>query len=88
MKQKKEIPEGMKECGVCNGKGEALFSCCTGERVDEDYGRCPTCKEGLGESKCEECEGTGFVALDVEQDTHIVDPIGQSELYHENQIGL
>ena len=75
--------EHKQQCRVCNGQGEAMFSCCTGERVDEDYGRCPSCKEGLGESECKECEGTGLVALGTKQNTHIVDPIGQAETYCE-----
>lgn len=75
-------PEEMEECPVCEGKGEAMFSCCTGERVDEDYGRCPYCKEGLGESKCEQCNGTGSVKIEeqIEAPT-ILDPIGQAEAW-------
>lgn len=71
--------EHKQQCEVCNGKGEAMFSCCTGDRVDEDYGRCPTCKEGLGDEECVECDGTGLVALGTEQDVHVIDPIGAAE---------
>lgn len=84
----KIIPEGFEECPVCNGKGEAMFSCCTGDRVDEDYGRCPTCKEGLSESECEDCEGTGLVKVsDNVKPGIILDPISQAELWADEKRG-
>ena len=49
------------ECEECEGRGEAMFSCCTGEVVDCDWGRCPTCLEALGEEECEGCDGKGYV---------------------------
>jgi len=53
--------EGKIDCDWCNGQGEGMFSCCTGEMVDSDWGRCPKCLEGLGEEECEVCDGTGLV---------------------------
>jgi len=52
------------ECETCNGKGEAVFSCCSGEVVDDDMMMCPTCHEHLGEEECQDCEGTGKVSED------------------------
>lgn len=49
------------DCPTCNGKGEAMFSCCSGEVVDSDLGLCPDCKEHLGDDTCEDCEGSGKV---------------------------
>ena len=57
----KNIPEGYELCHICNGECEEYFSCCTGEVVDSDIQRCPDCKENVGLSKCEDCEGTGLV---------------------------
>jgi len=71
----------MEDCPICNGRGKALFSCCTGDRVDEDYARCPTCKENLGKSDCEDCSGTGLVKVSDNVKSGIVlDPIGQAEM--------
>jgi DnaJ-class molecular chaperone len=53
--------EGKVECEVCNGQGEGMFSCCTGDMVDSDWARCPKCLENLGEEECYSCEGTGLV---------------------------
>ena len=52
------------ECETCEGKGEACFSCCTGELVTDDIQMCPRCHEHLGESTCEDCGGTGKVPED------------------------
>ena len=62
----KVIPEGMELCPVCEGKGEAFFSCCTGEVVADEYPICPAkdCLEHLGESECEDCQGTGLVKIE------------------------
>ena len=52
------------ECELCEGKGEVMLSCCTGDRLkglDEDYGLCPVCKEHVGEDTCPECEGLGYI---------------------------
>lgn len=50
----------IKKCRLCNGRGVAVFSCCTGEPVDSDYMICPECDEHLGEEECPECGGTGL----------------------------
>ncbi len=50
------------ECPICIGKGEALFSCCTGELLEMDTDICPKCHEHAGESTCQECKGTGEVS--------------------------
>lgn len=52
MCHKKEIPQGHKECDTCGGKGEAVFSCCSGEVVSDDIMLCPECYEHLGEEEC------------------------------------
>jgi DnaJ-class molecular chaperone len=49
------------QCETCNGSGEAVFSCCTGEVVHDDIMMCPVCHEHLGEEECPDCEGTGEV---------------------------
>lgn len=49
------------ECPTCNGSGEAVFSCCTGEVVHDDIMVCPECREHLGEETCEDCGGTGEI---------------------------
>lgn len=59
----------MKTCETCNGKGEAFFSCCTGEVVTDDYQMCPECREHLGEEKCPDCDGTGKVDDDFDEFT-------------------
>lgn len=58
---KKLIPNGKTICEACEGKGKAVYSCCTGEIVTDDIAICPECKEHLGEEQCESCSGTGFV---------------------------
>ena len=52
-----------KECEVCDGKGYGVWSCCDGELVDNDFAMCPTCHEHLGEEECDECSGTGKIAV-------------------------
>ena len=54
------------QCETCNGKGEAVFSCCTGEVVNDDIMMCPSCYEHLGEEECPDCEGTGAVEEDTQ----------------------
>jgi hypothetical protein len=56
----------MKACELCNGDGEVVLSCCTGDPVDSDFMICPACHEHLGEETCPDCDGTGEV--DDEQD--------------------
>ena len=48
------------KCQTCNGAGEAVFSCCTGEVVNHDIQMCPECYEHLGEEECYDCNGTGL----------------------------
>lgn len=61
MCNKKEIPAGHKECETCNGKGEVMLSCCTGEVVEDDIAMCPKCHEHLGDETCPDCDGEGHV---------------------------
>ena len=49
----------MKTCETCDGKGEAVISCCTGDVVDIDIMMCPVCYEHLGEETCPDCDGKG-----------------------------
>lgn len=49
------------QCPECDGKGTGFFSCCSGDRVDQDAPLCPDCMEHLGEDTCEACEGTGKI---------------------------
>jgi len=69
MSKNKNIPEGKKVCETCNGNGQAVFSCCTGEVVDDDIMMCPKCHEHLGEEDCPDCDGTGHVDMDKEDFT-------------------
>lgn len=81
---KKEIPAGHKECETCNGHGEAVFSCCSGEVVRDDMMMCPTCHEHLGEEECPDCEGNGYVPEDKEDFTDTAPSLqAQAEAYHE-----
>lgn len=52
------------QCPTCDGKGEAVISCCTGEVIRDDYQMCPECHEHLGEDTCPDCEGSGKVEED------------------------
>jgi len=57
----------MKEvCEDCNGTGQAVYSCCTGDIIYSDLMMCPHCKEHLGEEDCYTCNGTGEVGADNE----------------------
>lgn len=49
------------KCPECNGKKEMVYSCCTGEAVDNDIMMCPKCHEHLGFEDCQTCEGTGKI---------------------------
>ena len=53
------------ECPTCIGKGEAMFSCCTGEAIFDDSDLCPTCYEHMGEEECIDCHGTGKVTQEL-----------------------
>ena len=66
MSKTNETPEGHIVCPTCYGKGEVIYSCCTGEVVDDDLAICPKCHEHLGEETCEDCEGEGYVSEDKE----------------------
>lgn len=57
-------PTTTQPCPTCNGSGEAVYSCCTGEPVDNDFMICPVCHEHLGEEQCQECKGTGRIPDD------------------------
>lgn len=59
----KEIPEGMEECPECNGKGVAVYSCCTGDVIVGDIEMCPKCHEWLGEEECILCDGKCYVPV-------------------------
>lgn len=86
MKSTKEIPEGFEECPVCDGKGEAYFSCCGGEIVDEDMPLCPGCRDWVGESECEECGGTGLVRIEDKVEAPIkYNWIDKAEAYSEGE---
>lgn len=47
------------KCQECNGTGEAVYSCCTGQVIIGDILMCPKCKEHLGYETCQLCNGTG-----------------------------
>lgn len=82
----KETPKDKEKCPDCNGKGEAFFSCCTGDRVDEDMPMCPQCYEHLGEEECPTCNGTGFVDIeDNVKPLRVVDLIGRAEAFFEGE---
>lgn len=49
------------KCTTCNGSGEAMISCCTGNVVSDDIEMCPVCFEHLGMEDCPDCDGTGSV---------------------------
>jgi DnaJ-class molecular chaperone len=66
-------------CPTCNGKGEAVFSCCTGEVIDSDIMMCPSCYEHLGEEECIDCNGSG----EIEEDTETVDRASDPQLQAE-----
>jgi hypothetical protein len=53
--------EGKIECERCDGEGKGMFSCCTGNKINSDWGRCPQCLDGLAEEECENCEGLGLI---------------------------
>lgn len=57
------IPDGYELCPECFGKKEAVYSCCSGEVVDEDYMMCPECHEHLGYEECQTCEGIGYIEI-------------------------
>lgn len=79
-------PVGMEACPDCDGKGEAYFSCCSGERVDADMPICPQCKEHLGEDECPTCNGTGLVSInDYVKAGPVVDLIGIAEAAYEGE---
>ena len=70
------------ECETCNGKGVAMFSCCTGEVVHSDIDLCPTCYEHLGEEDCEDCCGTG-ISTGNESGCIAEDIMLKAEVYYE-----
>jgi len=68
------------KCDTCNGTGEVIYSCCTGEIVSDDIALCPVCYENLGEEYCEDCKGTGKV----EEGTELSDTISGVQSRAEN----
>lgn len=60
-----------KECTECEGARNVMYSCCSGEIVNNDSGLCPECYEHLGEEPCEHCSGTGIEPPDVITDRHL-----------------
>ena len=53
----------IEECPDCEGSKFRVYSCCTGEHVDNDYQLCPICMEHLCEEDCETCNGQGIIEL-------------------------
>ena len=45
-------------CESCNSSGEVMYSCCTGDIIEDDMAICPTCYEHLGDEECYDCRGT------------------------------
>lgn len=68
------------ECETCDGKGEAYFSCCSGDVVHSDVPMCRSCGEHLGEDTCHVCEGAGFVEDGTPFADVAPDPIAQAEM--------
>ena len=60
-------------CPDCNGKGECVVSCCTGDIIKGDYDLCPECHEHCGLDTCYLCNGTGKVDVGTEE-SPFVDP--------------
>ena len=60
---KKKLQE---KCDTCRGKGEVMYSCCSGDVIDDDIAMCPSCHEHLGYETCEDCNGIGWVDPDTE----------------------
>tara|TARA_R110002020_G_scaffold220785_2_gene428782 strand:- start:41090 stop:41344 length:255 start_codon:yes stop_codon:yes gene_type:complete len=54
------------ECESCNGSGEVVVSCCTGDIIDDDFAMCPECYEHLGEEECSDCGGSGKIEVGTE----------------------
>lgn len=74
----------MIECPTCNGEKEVMISCCTQEIIHDDIDRCPECYEGLGDEECPECEGTGEVPEDHEQEYEVSSGLqAQGERLHD-----
>lgn len=64
----KIIPIGGTTCPECEGLGQLVYSCCTGEKLGiawMDIMMCPVCKEHLGEEDCVTCEGKGWILEEV-----------------------
>lgn len=60
----KPVTEDRIVCPECDGKKELVYSCCTGEPVDNDLMMCPQCMEHLGEEPCNTCSGAGWIDKD------------------------
>ena len=60
--QLNERTEDIKECPLCEGKGEdECISDCCGETRDADSGLCHCCHDHCGASECPDCNGTGII---------------------------
>jgi len=69
-------------CPDCDGKGECIVSCCTGEIIKGDYDLCPECFEHCGLDTCELCNGTCKVDIGT-MPSDFVDPQLKAEYVEE-----
>lgn len=74
------------KCDTCNGTGQAITSCCTGDVLSEDMPMCPKCHEWCGEMECPDCEGTGEVEEGTEL-SNVIDLIAQAENRYDESMG-
>jgi len=73
------------KCNECNGTGEAVYSCCTGQVITGDILMCPDCHEHLGEEPCQACDGTGEVEEEDFQEVPKIDLLLRAEYHADNQ---
>jgi len=62
------------ECGMCEGKGQVLMSCCGYNIHGHDSDLCPDCKEHCGDQTedCFDCDGTGSFEMPQSQFEHLI----------------